>query len=547
MGYKFIEGVMKITVFCAFSFGTGDFSFGRKTAESLQKKYPDAEISLVTIPSTIKSPKQIEDMAKILPSFNQGSKFPVLYLNQYEDKMRTEGKDIKADLIVIGPVLNFDPDYVERLSGRNKDTSLFLMQEYDFDPDSALGLKTGLKDRGYASVTGIPTGINPSLRSQGMYVEASLVAFDKGSIPAKETVFRQELPITSNTILNGKSVSAYTDSTDTSVAYSHDNAERLIAVHAMMKAPTKNVDLIVMGEGKRINPRTREMETENHDRRELVKRTDYLLAKGFGSVVYQEPGKEPEILGKSDNGGPTYRIVHAGRVPPGESISLRKIGGSFGGATGDQSLSEAMSSSETLIYETDVHKKGIADGLEMIARDVDPSGKLERVVHLLTQANKEDEYKELAEYLKEPEVRDDLKKLQAAVLKKDLTTSMPETIAGIIESAQAKQIKPQPTIDKIMNTIKNSIKEVFSSSPPLPAPTVTPAPMKSVGTSHILKGLGVTNGAQLSTMQTKAAEQDAVKEKQKTSKGKEIVDTMPIQVRPKISEERASTPKRPGM
>lgn len=485
---------MKITVFCAFSFGTGDFSFGRKTAEALQKKFPDAEISLVTLPTTIKSDLQKEEMAKILPSFNKDSKFPVMYLDEYENKMRAEGKPITPDLIAVGPVLNFDPGYIDRVSANNKQTPIFTMQEYDFDPDFEITAKQAFKDRGYTKVTGIPTGINPQLGSAGMFVEASLVAFNKNDGAAKLAVFAKELPVTGQTILDGRSVADYSANTDVSVSYSHNNAERLLAVHTMLKEPVKNVDLIVMGENKLDNPVLGQHETENHDRRELVKRTDALLAKGFGSVVYQESGKEPEILGKSDNGGPVYRVLHTNRVTPSEAIALRKIGGSFGGATGDQSLSEAMSSTDVVMYETYSHKTGIAAGFGVIAKGIDPTGKLERTVHLLSHAKNEAEYKELATSLKDPKVCSNLKEMKQIIIKNDLTKNLP----AAVEACVAKKAS---NMDILLNQAKETFNSIFKVGVAIinnfvapmasAVPTVAP-PSQSTGTANILSSLTQT-------------------------------------------------------
>jgi hypothetical protein len=543
---------MKITIFAGFSFGLGDLSFGRKTAEALQIKYPNAEITIITDPSKLKSIDKMADMQRDIPTFNKGSQHPVLYLDEYEKKMSDSGKGegIKPDLIVVGPVLEFELGYVDRLSGGNKGTPVFLMPEHDLESGSVLTAANLLKDRGFSNVTGIPTGVNPQMGSKGMFIDASLVAFDKESIAAKEKVFQQELPATGSTILDGQSVVAYTDSADTSVSYSHNNAERLIAVHAMTKDPSSNVDLIIMGEGKNTDPKKGEIETENRDRRELVKRTDYLLDKGFGQVVYQELGKEPEILGQADNGGPTYRIVHTGRVTPSEAISLRKIGGSFGGATGDQSLAEAISSSDTVIYETAIHKRGIAKGLELIANDVDSSGKLERVVHLLTSANKEDEYKELSGYLKEPKVRDDLKQLRTAVLKKNLNTELPETVSAAFESAKAKQEKEKPQASmkekSFLNTIKDALKELFFSRSASKEKSKVVSATKPTGTSQILGGLGVKTQSQLAALQKSAAVQDEKKAHELT-KIKEVRAPAVAQVKAAEAQSTAVTPRKLGM
>jgi hypothetical protein len=407
---------MRVVIYAGYNNGLGDLNFGRKMAEIVKLQYPDAEIALVTSSTQQLSHKStgVQDVE----NFNKTSPFYATPIDRAMQSTR------KGDILIVGPVLTMEADAVISLAAK-KDTPIMLSQEYDFNASWQMeDLIAGLQERRFTNIVPLPTGLGDG--KAGIFMNKKDAAFDKSDPDQINTVFREGLPITGSVILGKADPLIYHASTNVTISYSHNNVVRFLSIHKEVVTPDKDSDLIIMGE------------TNNKDKMiAVLNEKPSPLDKGFSKIIYHRVGEEPQILGKADNGGPVYRIVHTGRVSADEAINLRKIGGAFSGATGDQSYSEAIATSNIIVYECQSWKRDLVYGMEAIANRIDSTGQLAIAINLLANASKPDEYKELSAFL----VREDVKTKFALFQKEVLAT---KDLSKTFGDALAKMVKQIP-------------------------------------------------------------------------------------------------------
>lgn len=380
---------MKIIIYSGYINNLGDLSFGRKMAEFFQKKYPKAEVSLVMQPTTSRRYKEAKENG--LGKFNEDTSFPITPLDEYNKSPEAQHQ---PDLVIIGPALVVLPNNIALLI-KNQDTPIILMSEYDFPHyhyEELTKKLQGHKNEGvadekydfsYTNIRHYPSGLG----SHGIFLDESILDYDPKNPQLVDENFKK-LSLTRNTLLTEeKEPLTYLENTNISVNYSHNNAERFISIHYRIVTTEKNVDLIILGE------------KTHKDKIILKKLADEILKKGFSKVIYQESDNAPEIIAESHKQGPTYRLIHTGRVSPDESRALRNLSGNFSGATGDQSYSEAIARSSIVIYECRGWKTEFVDAMKNLASEIDNSGTLTKTIGLLATASNENEYEELAKLL----------------------------------------------------------------------------------------------------------------------------------------------------
>jgi hypothetical protein len=439
---------MRILIYSGFCNGLGDLNFGKKVANLVQEKYPDAEIVLLTSSSS-KFRTSTDGLTEI-DKFNNASdrKFTC-----YDDYLKQGGSE--ADLLIAGPTLNFDANIISQLAPSTS-APIVLMSEYNFDvhmPD----LTEDLTRAGYENISQMPTGLGND--SRGIFIDKKLTQLNRADI-RESSFFTEELPQTGKTLLGSASPSQYLDLTNITVSYSHNNAERFLTVHGMVTQPERDADVIVMGE---------EAGEKRKDLPVLQNIAPMLLEKGFGKVIYQELGCEPKVIAENESGGPTYRVIHTGRLSPEESSNLRLIGGPFSGATGDQSYSEAIATSSMIVYECQPWKKGLVDQMEAISKEVDPEGELSRALHLLAFAKTMDEYKELSCLLSQPKIQEDFKLFQKKILQEhNFTQNLQMGLEELVSKVSFEQKATKPNLitsigGRILNFLIELISKVRSS------------------------------------------------------------------------------------
>ncbi|WP_258957631.1 hypothetical protein [Legionella sainthelensi] len=371
---------MKIVVFSSFCNNFGDLAFGKKIGLKLRDKYPEAEISLVTDSKESLKGIQAKDH---LEKINKDSEFPLVPIDDYQQNYRY---DVPADLIIIGPVLNFKVDLVINvLINNNPKVPIVLMTEYNF-PDWVMRdlIDRIIQQEGFSgSILCLPTGIN---NPGGIFIENSLVDCDLKKDEMGQNIFNR-MPLSSKIILGNSSSYDYINNTNIAVNYSHNNARRFLIVHSLTAIPVTNVDVINLGDKNQI------------DKIVLKEQSDMLLQKGFSKVIYASAENGSELIAETNNNGPIYRVVHTGMVSADESLALRQLCGDFGGATGDQSYSEAISKSSIVVYECQTWKNDFLMEMISLGNDIDASRKLGETIRLLGTANSEKEYATLSSNL----------------------------------------------------------------------------------------------------------------------------------------------------
>ncbi|KTD09111.1 hypothetical protein Lgra_2346 [Legionella gratiana] len=389
---------MKIVVFSSCSNNFGDLAFGKRIGLKLRDKYPKAEISLVTDPKD--SPRGKQAKAH-LEKINLDSKFPIIPIDDYQQNYRY---DVPADLIIIGPVLNIKEDLVINILAKNNPTvPIVLMTEYNFDDWVIRDLNDKImRQKGFSgSILDFPTGIN---NLGGIFIENQLVDCDLTKDETRQNIFNK-LTQTSNIILGNASSNDYINNTNIAVNYSHNNARRFLTVHSLIVSPVKNVDVINLGDKNQI------------DKTVLKEQSEKLLQKGFSKVIYASIEDGSEVVAQTNNNGPIYRVIHTGMVSADESLALRQLCGDFGGATGDQSYSEAISKSSIVVYECQTWKKGFLDAMVALGNTIDASGKLGETIRLLGTADSEEKYVTLSSNLRDENVLKGLHDFRLTILK----------------------------------------------------------------------------------------------------------------------------------
>lgn len=450
-----LRGFMEIVLYCGFNSGYGDLSFGRKVAEEVKKRYPDAQITVLTTESdNYKWDLNLKTTGASLDAFNLGeSPIKIRYIDEWEKDRN--GK--KPDLLICGPVLNHfredENDFVAKVIESDKNVPIILIDEYNFAPHIREGAHEKLEKRKYQNISEIQSGIGQD--KQGIIISEEIKKFDKNKNEDIELV-KNNLNITGETLLKGKDIKTYMDSTDISVNYSHNNAERLIHVHSGIKEATKDTDLVILGE------------KDEKDLEILKKRSEYLINKGFSQVIYEKPDGEQVVVGKSEKPGPIYRVVHTGKVLHTESEALRKISGDFGGCTGNQSFTEAIAKNKILLYETmTFNVEFMRSGIVALATQVDDKlgheGVFSRTVELLCTAKSESEYEELITNLNSHKFDEAFTEFQKQTLAKDLIGNISNEInssLNVVNKNTNANKKKNNVINEFLNNDLNGYKEV---------------------------------------------------------------------------------------
>ncbi len=443
---------MKIVIYSGYNNGLGDLNFGIKLAMSARSLYPDAEIELVTTPTDLLRQKSSLSGLDDVRRFNASSEFQFIPFDKYV----TEGHT-PPDMLIVGPTLNFAVDRIQLLVSDVK-APIMLMTEYDFPKENMEDLSEQLADAGYVNVIQMPTGLCSGNR--GIFIDQSMVEFNRLNRTELNTLFSEKLPLTAKNLLGEKLPADYMDSTDISVNYSHNNAERFLTVHSHLVTAERDADVIMMGE------------VNLNDKKVLNDLAPTLIAKGFGKVVYHEVGKDPEILACAAEGEantPTYRILHTGRVSSEEAGNLRKIGGDFCGATGDQSYSEAISCSSAVVYECFGWKGGFLDNMVATARKIDDTGELERTIRLMGSAENLTQYKELSELLKDPDVQQNLARYRETILNdKNLTNIFDARLQVMGQIVQQNKADAASRATKFYRGASSQLRRVFQTTSKMP-------------------------------------------------------------------------------
>ncbi len=146
----------------------------------------------------------------------------------------------------------------------------------------------------------------------------------------------------------------YRRTTELSMQYSHDTytadvnpTEHYLEIHREYYLnSSKNQDVIMVGQ------------TLRKKKEALTNMVEKLKCDGFQRIVFYNTSiKTGEILFDSGQVGKQYRGIYVGGMSHKSMIACTALSGPLMGATGDQSLGEALSANKIMVYEVLSHKR----------------------------------------------------------------------------------------------------------------------------------------------------------------------------------------------
>ena len=238
----------------------------------------------------------------------------------------------------------------------------------------------------------IYTGLNNDTNEKGIILSHDLVD------PPAPAILTAQLDLNIREgLLKGKEIKEYQENTEMYFQYSHDTlrttshsstAKRFLQLHRIyVQSSSKNQDVLMVGKSKA-------------SKREALDRVKNQLVKdGYAKISFYDADTQSEqfLHGSADTLGKSYRVVYKSAMSHRSSIAAQALSGDLIGATGDQSLGEAISGSKTIVYECRIHKQALHNDYYAALKKSNPDCK--EVLTLLQEANSEAEYKRLGELL----------------------------------------------------------------------------------------------------------------------------------------------------
>lgn len=335
--------------------GLGDLFFGVKVSELLKKKYPNAKINIITDQKSIEKLNKIAtaelknlnllDADEVFLNLQNNNKE---WLSKNNLKITSDGK-LTADLIIEGPVFQFlqiKKDFID------SNTNLLLMPEYNegtFNPDV---VQFGFKQEKIKIIeTGFGSGFALPQERKGILIDKELKAFAESDPDKKQLMRIQALSQLSNKLgnrLRGEnSATAYLANTEIGFAYHPDRmpyyAATALTIAANQKDTKKNIDFLVGGN---INNIKRELQDPSF--------LENLRQNGFTDVEFisladansSEKWAKPDA---SSGQKKVFRILYQNSFNHADLKNIFKLS-NIVGVTGNQSLSEAISSGAIPVY-----------------------------------------------------------------------------------------------------------------------------------------------------------------------------------------------------
>ena len=400
--------------------GYGDFLFALKLSEQLRNQYhargaPIPPIYLVSQPSGKETIQRLQGDIE----------FRVHVLTPDELREHIKAKKLVVGTVIEAPVFNdaLILDIDDALGTSAKKTSLIMIPEYGYDSELEYSTternirfrEDQCKQLEYQRV--LFSGFKEDISEHGILLSDTLVH------PASPDVLMSQIDTHISTILLSASDSVGTQaSTELSMQYSHDRFSRpeskspathfLNVHHAFFKTSDKNQDILMVGQNI-----TYKMEAI-----ELIK--DKLIASGYKRIsFFNVDTLEENVLHDTGEPGKTYRVIYIPAMSHPSMIACNALSGPLIGATGDQSLGEALSSNKLVVYECLLHKKRLIESylswmLYLSRGDSDAAG-ISTVLNLLGDLKIEDEeYEELGRLLSNGIILEKIQQLNKELLKK---------------------------------------------------------------------------------------------------------------------------------
>ncbi len=217
-------------------------------------------------------------------------------------------------------------------------------------------------------------------------------------------------------ILRDLDLVGYQATTELSMQYSYDtydfeksHTEHFLNIHReFYKLSGKSQDVLMVGKN------------FIYKQMAFVPIVDELIADGYTHISFcnVENGDE-DVLYDTGAVGKKYRVIYVSDMSHRSMISCNALSGPLFGATGDQSLSEALSSNKFMVYECLSHKKALIDHYEVMMQELSHSDPdIISILFLLRRASSKIEYEQLGQLLRNPMIQLKLQRLNKALLEK---------------------------------------------------------------------------------------------------------------------------------
>jgi hypothetical protein len=199
------------------------------------------------------------------------------------------------------------------------------------------------------------TGLNRLNNEKGILLTPQLIeaAHNPTSVTLRTQFWRQiDIAVRKLLLKNISEVdfnlTRYHSHNNLTFAYSHKETEQFLLLHQgyyQNSSKSQDIFFIIKGGSELIG--------------QLKKMKENFVKNGFSHVTYIDVDNDKEELIHLNNSAPMkmYRLFHCRRISHSQMIALQAVSGDLTGATGDQSLSEAISAGKIIYYECLPHKQ----------------------------------------------------------------------------------------------------------------------------------------------------------------------------------------------
>lgn len=375
--------------------GYGDFLFALKLSQELKKQFSkDSDTPpLIYIVTQDTGREKIRHLGGDV-------EFGVDILTPDELKLRVNSSNPNERLdvgeIFEGPV--FKSELIEKINNAligHSPVSLTMLPEYGYYQNSSV-----IKEHSYYRKKLKQIQLHQVLYS-GFDAghEEGIILTDSLTVPSEPTRMFQELDLEIKDIIGD--IEAYQKTTELSMQYSHDKYSSKLTQHYLevhreyYSQQNKNQDVLLVG--------------TNLDKKRaaLTKMKDQLIADGFQRITfYNTSTKTEDVIYDSGQPGKYYRGIYVRGMSHKSMIACTALSGPLMGATGDQSLGEALSANKVIIYETLAHKQKLIRhyNKEIIEQSKDDPNITELLTLLRSDKYKTINYQRLGVLLRDPSV-----------------------------------------------------------------------------------------------------------------------------------------------
>ena len=327
--------------------GKGDFLFGLKLARELKDQFKQEAPPIFVV-------RQDEGFKNIV-NLKGHSEFKILLLSMDDLKKNIAQKKIQVGCFIEGPVfIHSELRNIDKILPQGARIPLLLLPEYGYNSvrERETIAKYISECKGFTRIKYpkiIYPGFNDAQQERGILLSHDLV-----HQPPQKYLADQIEPSVHEAIFKNRALGDYQAQTQLFMQYSHDTyvgniAQQYLRVHReFILGSNKNQDVLLIGPA------------ENTKKEALAAIKDRLIADRFTRISFLNgQTKQEQVIytdNSSNNPNKTYRVIYFPKIVHESMISCVALSGLLIGATGDQSLGEAVSANKIILYEALGHK-----------------------------------------------------------------------------------------------------------------------------------------------------------------------------------------------